>query len=135
MPLRLQGQLEKMFFLYPDPHFKKQKHKWRIISLSLLTVYAFLLRPGGRIYTMTDVPDLATWMAQKLRAHPLFVERHHIELGAASAEASRAHPHDGDDPTVSLLATGVTEEGKKAAREGRGATISVFERLPNPTEW
>ena len=22
------GQLEKMFFLFPDPHFKKAKHKW-----------------------------------------------------------------------------------------------------------
>jgi tRNA (guanine-N7-)-methyltransferase len=26
------GQLEKMFFLFPDPHFKKAKHKWRIIN-------------------------------------------------------------------------------------------------------
>ena len=25
-------QLEKMFFLYPDPHFKGKKHKWRIIK-------------------------------------------------------------------------------------------------------
>ena len=28
----LKGQLEKMFFLFPDPHFKKAKHKWRIIN-------------------------------------------------------------------------------------------------------
>jgi len=26
------GQLEKMFFLFPDPHFKRSKHKWRIIN-------------------------------------------------------------------------------------------------------
>lgn len=25
------GQLSKMFFLFPDPHFKKRKHKARII--------------------------------------------------------------------------------------------------------
>lgn len=25
------GQLSKMFFLFPDPHFKKAKFKWRII--------------------------------------------------------------------------------------------------------
>ena len=24
-------QLKKMFFLFPDPHFKQKKHKWRII--------------------------------------------------------------------------------------------------------
>lgn len=43
------GQLDKMFFLYPDPHFKKAKHKWRIINQALLSEYAYVLRPGVRI--------------------------------------------------------------------------------------
>ena len=30
------GQLKAMFFLFPDPHFKKTKHKWRIINDTLL---------------------------------------------------------------------------------------------------
>ncbi|KAL7989809.1 hypothetical protein Chor_012475, partial [Crotalus horridus] len=38
------GQLLKMFFLFPDPHFKKTKHKWRIISSTLLAEYAYILR-------------------------------------------------------------------------------------------
>ncbi|XP_077185071.1 tRNA (guanine-N(7)-)-methyltransferase isoform X3 [Paroedura picta] len=38
------GQLCKMFFLFPDPHFKKTKHKWRIISTTLLAEYAYVLR-------------------------------------------------------------------------------------------
>lgn len=42
------GQLSKMFFLYPDPHFKKAKHKWRIINMSLLTEYAYVLREEVR---------------------------------------------------------------------------------------
>lgn len=37
------GQLTKMFFLYPDPHFKKSKHRWRIISTALLAEYAYVL--------------------------------------------------------------------------------------------
>ncbi|XP_048347808.1 tRNA (guanine-N(7)-)-methyltransferase isoform X2 [Sphaerodactylus townsendi] len=37
------GQLCKMFFLFPDPHFKKTKHKWRIISTTLLAEYAYVL--------------------------------------------------------------------------------------------
>lgn len=41
------GQLSKMFFLFPDPHFKKTKHKWRIISSNLLAEYAYVLHPGG----------------------------------------------------------------------------------------
>jgi len=32
-----------MFFLYPDPHFKKAKHKWRIINTPLLAEYAYVL--------------------------------------------------------------------------------------------
>lgn len=39
-------QLDKMFFLYPDPHFKKAKHKWRIINQALLSEYAYVLRKG-----------------------------------------------------------------------------------------
>lgn len=35
-----------MFFLFPDPHFKKTKHKWRIISPTLLAEYAYTLRVG-----------------------------------------------------------------------------------------
>lgn len=41
-------QLSKMFFLYPDPHFKKAKHKWRIITPQLLAEYAYLLKFGGK---------------------------------------------------------------------------------------
>ena len=35
-----------MFFLFPDPHFKKAKHKWRIISPTLLSEYAYVLQEG-----------------------------------------------------------------------------------------
>ena len=40
------GQLTKMFFLFPDPHFKKSKHKWRIINETLLAEYAYVLAEG-----------------------------------------------------------------------------------------
>ena len=39
-------QLTKMFFLYPDPHFKKVKFKHRIINTPLLAEYAYILKPG-----------------------------------------------------------------------------------------
>lgn len=35
-----------MFFLFPDPHFKRTKHKWRIISATLLAEYAYVLSIG-----------------------------------------------------------------------------------------
>lgn len=49
------GQLSKVFFLFPDPHFKTRKQKARIITTALLAEYAFVLRPGGICYTVTDV--------------------------------------------------------------------------------
>lgn len=66
------AQLSKMFFLFPDPHFKKKKHKARIISQTLLSEYAYTLRPGGLLYTVTDVKDLHDWMVKHLEEHPLF---------------------------------------------------------------
>ncbi|KAH9057883.1 putative methyltransferase-domain-containing protein [Lactarius vividus] len=51
--------LSALFFLFPDPHFKLRKHKARIISPTLLAEYAYVLRPGGIVYTITDVKDLA----------------------------------------------------------------------------
>lgn len=43
-------QLEKIFFLYPDPHFKKSKFKRRIINRELLSEYAYVLQEGVSTY-------------------------------------------------------------------------------------
>uniref|UniRef100_T1JBD7 tRNA (guanine-N(7)-)-methyltransferase n=1 Tax=Strigamia maritima TaxID=126957 RepID=T1JBD7_STRMM len=66
------SELSKLFFLYPDPHFKKAKHKWRIISPQTLAEFAYVLRPGGRVYLVTDVKDLFDWMMKCFDEHPLF---------------------------------------------------------------
>jgi tRNA (guanine-N7-)-methyltransferase len=47
------GQLTKLFFLFPDPHFKTANHRRRIIQRSLLTEYAYTLAVGGIMYTIT----------------------------------------------------------------------------------
>uniref|UniRef100_A0A1I7YCZ6 tRNA (guanine-N(7)-)-methyltransferase n=1 Tax=Steinernema glaseri TaxID=37863 RepID=A0A1I7YCZ6_9BILA len=108
------GQLSKMFFLYPDPHFKKAKHKWRIITPALIAEYAYLLRPGGIIYTITDVEDLHIWMKKHLSEHPLFQE-----LTPAEMES---------DPVVPLLFES-TEEGQKVTRNEGSKFPAVFRRL------
>ncbi len=95
------GQLEKLFFLFPDPHFKKTKHKWRIINSTLLAEYAYVLAEGGIVYTATDVQDLHEWMVQHLTAFPLFQK-------LSDEEASL-------DAIVPLLAES-TEEGRKVAQ-------------------
>lgn len=50
------------------------KYSFRLLisSPQLLSEYAYVLRVGGIIYTITDVKDLHEWMVTHLEQHPLF---------------------------------------------------------------
>ncbi|KAK3212780.1 hypothetical protein Dsin_017486 [Dipteronia sinensis] len=108
------GQLTKMFFLFPDPHFKEKNHRRRVISLHLLDEYAYVLGVGGIIYTITDVEELGDWMKSCLESHPMFEALKKEELEA--------------DPVVKLLCS-ATEEGQKVARNGGQTFQAVFRRI------
>ncbi|KAJ9181105.1 hypothetical protein P3X46_009271 [Hevea brasiliensis] len=108
------GQLSKMFFLFPDPHFKEKNHRRRVISPHLLDEYAYVLEIGGIIYTITDVEELGEWMNSCLASHPLFEALTVVELGA--------------DPVIKLLST-ATEEGQKVARNGGQTFQAVYRRI------
>jgi len=108
------GQLTKLFFLFPYPHFKKKKNKWRIISPTLLSEYAYLLAEGAIVYTLTDVRELHVWMSEHLSKHPLFEEV--LEPGYR------------DDPVVPLLFNS-TEEGQKVERNSGEKILAVFRRI------
>ncbi|CAL7934830.1 unnamed protein product [Xylocopa violacea] len=111
------GQLKKMFFLYPDPHFKKSKHKWRIINKTLLAEYAYVLAEGAIVYTVTDVKDLHEWMMKHFQEHPLFDNVSEEELDK--------------DPIVGKLYES-TEEGQKVTRNKGDKFLAVFKRIPDP---
>ncbi|XP_014209127.1 tRNA (guanine-N(7)-)-methyltransferase [Copidosoma floridanum] len=111
------GQLKKMFFLYPDPHFKKAKHKWRIINKSLLAEYAYVLAENAIVYTMTDVKDLHHWMVQHLSEHPLFERVSEEQLIS--------------DPIIEKLYES-TEEGQKVTRNKGDKFLAVFRRISDP---
>lgn len=108
------GQLSKMFFLFPDPHFKEKNHRRRVISPFLLDEYAYALQVGGIIYTITDVEDLGEWMESCLENHPMFEALTEKELEA--------------DPVVKLLSS-ATEEGQKVARNGGQTFQAVYRRI------
>ncbi|KAJ3030627.1 UNVERIFIED_CONTAM: tRNA (guanine-N(7)-)-methyltransferase (tRNA(m7G46)-methyltransferase) [Siphonaria sp. JEL0065] len=117
------GQLEKMFFLFPDPHFKKKKHKARIITPQLVAEYAYVLKPEGIIYTVTvtyiiqqttDVRDLHEWMVKHLDAHPLFERLTKEEMDA--------------DKCVDAVCNG-TEESQKVTRNGGTKFLMCYRRL------
>ncbi|EDX16892.1 GD16394 [Drosophila simulans] len=108
------GQLEKMFFLYPDPHFKRAKHKWRIINQALLSEYAYVLRKGGLVYTMTDVEDLHKWIVTHMEEHPLYERLTEEEANA--------------DPITPKLYQS-SEEGAKVVRNKGDHFLAIFRRL------
>nr|GAT60898.1 methyltransferase [Mycena chlorophos] len=109
--------LSAIFFLFPDPHFKQRKHKARIISPTLLAEYAYVLRPGGIVYTITDVEDLHQWMKSHLEAFPLFEPVSEAELRA-----------EGKGPILDAVYTS-TEEGKKVERNSGQKWLACFKRV------
>lgn len=108
------GQLEKMFILFADPHFKQQNHRRRIINANFLSLYAYILKEGGMLYMITDVKDLFDWNLKYLEAHPLFERIPDSELV--------------DDPCMYVMAN-ETEEGKKVTRINGDKYPAVFRRI------
>ena len=153
------ASLAHLFLCFPDPHFKARKHKARIVSETLCAEYAYVLKPGGCVWCITDVEELAGWMRARFR-----------ELGKAGRTAARqgeGGPEAGDDGvrdggeeglfakveipeegregewedrTVGMLVKCMreeTEEGKKVTRNGGKKFVDVWRRredLPWPGE-
>lgn len=109
--------LSALFFLFPDPHFKTRKHKARIISPTLLAEYAYVLKPGGIVYTITDVKDLHEWMKAHLTAFPLFQP---VDEATLRAEGKGA---------ILDAVYNDTEEGKKVARNSGEKWLACFKRI------
>eukprot|EP01031_Cornospumella_fuschlensis_P032645 gene32645-39469_t len=107
------GQLDKMFICFPDPHFKAKNHRRRIVTPELLSEYAYFIRPGGRLYTITDVEELYHWHVAKLDAHPYFQRVSDEQLAA--------------DPCLAAMSED-TEESKKVGRMGGRKFAAVYER-------
>jgi len=113
------GQLKKAFFLFPDPHFKRTKLKWRIISKTLLAEYAYCLAIDALVYTITDVLEVHEWMVKCFSEHPLFERVPADELQNDPCYHATFH---------------TTEEGKKVARNDGDKHPAVFRRILHKTE-
>ena len=66
--------IEKIFILFPDPHFKKRKQKGRVICKQMMHIYAYILRERGRLYISTDVIALFNDMKDVIKKSGLFKE-------------------------------------------------------------
>jgi tRNA (guanine-N7-)-methyltransferase len=117
------AQLSKVFLCFPDPHFKQRKHKARIVSAQLNAEYAYVTRPGGLVYTITDVEELHRWMASHFGGN---------EAGDAKELWERVSDAELDgDPCLKIMSE-ETEESKKVTRNGGKKFIAVFRRKDDP---
>ena len=108
------GQLDSIFILFADPHFKKSNHRRRVISANFLAIYAYILKVGGLIYTITDVKDLHEWEVSWLDKHPLFERIPNEELANDAGFIAMHH---------------ATEEGQKVTRLSGQKYPAVFRRI------
>jgi tRNA (guanine-N7-)-methyltransferase len=109
------GSINKLFFCFPDPHFKRKNHPRRIVSVRLLSEYAYLLKEStGRLYCITDVHELHEWHVAQCDSHPLFRRLTDAEMDL--------------DPCVEAMRT-ETEEGKKVDRNGGSKYYAAYERI------
>lgn len=148
------GQLSTIFLCFPDPHFKARKHKARIVSGTLCAEYAYVLRPRGCVYTITDVEELGEWMRRRFEAfgngksgggggedegvegddeggEGLFEK---VEVPEEGKEGEWVD-EGGEKGEVGMLVRCIreeTEEGKKVTRNGGKKFVSVFRRKENP---
>ncbi len=134
-----QAQLEKLFFCFPDPHFKKKNWRRRIINKELLDVYAYCMVPGGKIFTITDVEDLHNWMAGSLEEHPCFkkLKDHNSGKPDKDGKPTEAVKLSVEDETCVQLIHDTTEEGKKVKALGRFGKMmyyTVYEKVAEPKE-
>jgi tRNA (guanine-N7-)-methyltransferase len=146
-------QLSKIFICFPDPHFKARKHKARIISSSLNAEYAYVLRPGGLLYTITDVEEYYRWVLRHFgekTTTPTTTE----EGGATKDEQADAEEEEEEKNEAGVLGVRElfervpdeelerdecirvmkeeTEEGKKVTRNNGPKFVAVFRRKPDP---
>jgi tRNA (guanine-N7-)-methyltransferase len=153
-------QLSKIFICFPDPHFKARKHKARIVSSALNAEYAFVLRPGGLLYTITDVEEYHKWILEHFGVpipaettapaepseQPEKKDEQQQQDGADSdsddesgqARVKELFERVSDEELAKDECARVmreeTEEGRKVARNNGPKFVAVFRRLPDP-EW
>ena len=105
------------------------------MSETLCAEYAFVLRPGGIVWTITDVEELATWMRTRFaevgvgEGDPLQLFEEVLPLPEEGKEKEWA------DKEVGMLLRSIreeTEEGKKVTRNGGRKFVSVWKRRQDP---
>jgi tRNA (guanine-N7-)-methyltransferase len=66
------ASIEKIFYFFPDPWFKKRHQFKRAFTPLFLDECARVLHPEGALYLMTDVPEVDVVQREMMRQHGAF---------------------------------------------------------------
>lgn len=106
------GAFSRAFILYPDPWPKRRHWKRRIISARFVAELARLLRPGGELRFVSDIPHYQQWALWRILQDGRF------EWRAECADDWRKAPADHV----------TTKYEQKALRENRTPAYLLFTR-------
>ena len=106
------GCLSRAFVLFPDPWPKKRHAKRRLVSESLLSALARVIKPGGQLRLGTDIASYAAEMLLAVRGEGSF------SWDAEGPSDWRDRPADWPQ----------TRYEAKARREGRAPTYLLLTR-------
>jgi tRNA (guanine-N7-)-methyltransferase len=128
------ASLTHLFLCFPDPHFKQRKHKARIVSAQLNAEYAYFVRPGGKVYTITDVEELHFWMVRHFEDEEVAgpVRGLWERVSEEEMEADEGVDGQGGDRRVLEAMREGTEEARKVSRNGGRKFVGVWRRRENP---
>lgn len=87
------------------------------MSATLAAEYAYVLKAGGVVYSITDVKDLHEWMVEHFEGCKLFQRLTEQE--------------EEKDECVEVMKM-ETEEGKKVGRNGGTKYVACFRRVDDP---
>ena len=93
------------------------------MSAQLNAEYAYLLREGGKVYTITDVEELAGWVAKHF-------EGEEAGEGRELWERVKGEELEGDECVRVMREE--TEEGRKVSRNGGKKFVGVWRRSGDP---
>ncbi|RVD93344.1 S-adenosylmethionine-dependent protein [Tubulinosema ratisbonensis] len=110
------NSLEKIFILFPDPHFKKKKQKARIVCYQMTHIFDYLLKDEGKIYISTDVEELFEYMCESFINNKVFRRLSEMECLR--------------DDIYEMTFTRTDESTRAAVKTGK-TFATIFEKIKN----
>ena len=66
------GAVDRVYFHFPDPWWKKRHQKRLVVGGAVIDEIARLLRPGGELFVQTDVEERAALYETQITGHSAF---------------------------------------------------------------